>query len=400
MYYGIIFLLLSLIALYCFFYPETVYFKKFKALAFLLLLFTSGLRYETAVDCYTYERYFNSIDQVYKIFNYGFSGLFEKFHGEPAFTLLNSIVKTFTNDVQVLFFIISLITTTLLFKALQIFCEKKYFHLSILIYFATIFFILDMSGIRQCLALSIVLYSFKYLNEKRNTRYLLLVALASMFHFSALVFLIAPLLIAKEIKLSSLLIIMSVGICIFMFKIRWLTYSIQSLYSFFPENIVVSKIYAYTIVNAVFTRERHLYIMLFVNIFLGSIILYGRGRFWNKNIINSIFFNLLFAYFFFIFVFWEIFEIGFRFGLYFILGLVYFLPQILNYFKRNSRVFVLGFIILYCFMNVRVFVLEDKSVIPYNPYQNYIVYKALGLKSTGPQRLNEYLLEVEKKQNK
>lgn len=396
MYYGIIFFLLSLIAVYSFYIPSTKYFKIFKAIAFLLLLLTSGLRYETAVDWVNYKRFFEDVNPIFTIFENGLTGFFNEYHTEPLYTLLNSFIRTFTDDIQVLFFVISLITTTLLFKSIQFFSERKYFFFSIMLYYVLIFFVLDMSGIRQCISLNIVLYAFRYLIERKNIRFLLIVVFASLFHFSALIFLFAPLLLGKKIRLSSLLIIMSLGIIIFVFRIRWLTYSIQTIESLYPDNIVVSKIYAYTISNAIYTKEVKIYIMLLINIFLGIVILYGRDRYWKNNVTNSIFFNLLVAYFFFIFVFWEISAIGFRFGLYFILGLIYFLPKIVDFFSKNSRILVLSFIIMYSFMHIRVYILEDKSVITYNPYQNYLIHKIFKIESTGLERRDIYIQDVRK----
>ena len=53
MYYGIIFAILVMFGLYTFHYPNTKYFRIMKCIAFFVLLFTAGFRYETAVDFYS-----------------------------------------------------------------------------------------------------------------------------------------------------------------------------------------------------------------------------------------------------------------------------------------------------------------------------------------------------------
>ena len=91
---------------------------------------------------------------------------------------------------------------------------------------------------------------------------------------------------------------------------------------------------------------------------------------------------------------WEISDFGVRFGLYFTIGLIICLPYINDFFKKTSRVFIVCFIIFYSFINIRPYILEHRSVITYNPYQNYAIYKIFGLKSTGIHRRDIYLDDV------
>ena len=53
------------------------------------------------------------------------------------------------------------------------------------------YFYFSLTGLRQILAVSFILISYKYLREKRLVWFVLLVMLASLFHTSALIFLIA-----------------------------------------------------------------------------------------------------------------------------------------------------------------------------------------------------------------
>lgn len=394
MYYGVIFFLLSIISIYCFYNPSTIYFNKFKAFAFLLLLFTSGLRYETAVDWVNYKLYFENIDYIYNIFDQGFVGFFIKYPKEPLFTILNSIVRTFTDNVQVLFFLISLLTTTLLFKSIQSYTKKKYFLFSILLYYVLIFFILDMSGMRQCIALNILFYSFKFLSENRLKRYLFFVFLASMFHFSALV-LVFGVLLRKKINIYTTLILFIVGMVFFVFRIRWMVYSIESLFSLFSDNYIYLRIWNYTTSESVVSKERPIFIMLFINSFLYLFYLIGRRKYLDKDVVNVIFVNLYTLFILSTLFLWEISDFGVRFGLYFSMGLVISLPYILEFFTNISKSFIVSFILLYCFVNIRPIVLEERSVISYNPYQNYLIYELFELRSSGPERRDIYINELE-----
>jgi len=394
MYYGLIFVLLSLISVYCFYNPTTIYFKNFKVFAFFLLFITSGLRFETAVDWVNYKLYFKNVDYIHDIFNQGFLDFFIKHPKEPLFTILNSLVKAFTNNVQVLFFLISLFTTTLLFKSINNYTQKKYFLFSILLYYVLIFFILDMSGIRQCIALNILFYSFKFLNEKRLKRFLFFVFLASMFHYSAIVFVFGVFL-RKKVNLSIITTLFLVGMGVFLFRIRWMVFSIQSLFSLFSDNNLYLRLWKYTVSESIVSKERPIFIMLFVNSIIYLFYLIGKRKYLNRNDDNFIFINLYSLFILSTLFLWEISDFGVRFGLYFSMGLIISLPYILDFFNNISKSFIVSFILLYCFINIRPYVLEDRSVITYNPYQNYLIYELFDIKSTGSERREIYISDLE-----
>lgn len=394
MYYGVIFFLLSVISIYCFYNPSTRYFNKFKTFAFLILFFTSGLRYETAVDWVNYKFFFENVDYIYNIFDQGFVSFFVKYPKEPLFTILNSIVRTFTDNVQVLFFLISLFTTTLLFKSVQNYTKKEYFLFSILLYYVLIFFILDMSGIRQCIALNILFYSFKFLSDNRLKRYLLFVLLASMFHYSAIIFILGMFL-RKKIKLSILITLFVFGMIIFLFRIRWMVFSVESLFSLLSDNYIYLRLWSYTVSEGVVSEERPIFIMLFINSFLYFFYLIGRRKYLDKDLDNVIFINLFSLFILSTLFFWEIAEFGVRSGLYFSIGLIISLPLMIEFFTKNSKFFIVSFILLYCFVNIRPYVLEHRSVISYNPYQNYLIYELFEIKSTGTERRDTYVRELE-----
>lgn len=393
MYYGVIFLLLSLIAVFCFYCPTTRYYKILFLLAFMLLFLTSGLRYETAVDWVNYERFFINVDNILYISDYGFSEFLYKYPSEPLFTLLNSAVKVFTDNVQVLFFIISLISTTLVFRSIFHFTEKRYFFFSVLLYYVLVFFILDMSGIRQGLALSIVFFSFKPLSENKFARYFLLILLAGLIHFSAIIFIFGVFL-TKKINTSVIVSIFIIGMMIFIFRIRWMVSSIDALLPLFSNNGVYLTLWAYTTSTAIVSEERPIFIMLFINSFLYLFYLWGWEKHTDRGSIKTIFFNLYTLFILATLFLWEISDFGVRFGLYFSLGLIISLPYMLDFFNKSSRAFVAAFIILYCFINIRPYVLEDRSVISYNPYQNYVVHELFDLKSTGAERRDIYIYEL------
>lgn len=54
---------------------------------------------------------------------------------------------------------------------------------------------------------------------------------------------------------------------------------------------------------------------------------------------------------------------------------------------RVERFTVASFIVLYSLSYAKSYVFESNTTIAYHPYQNYVWYRALGLKSTGPERI-------------
>lgn len=70
------------------------------------------------------------------------------------------------------------------------------------------------SGLRQALALSILLYSYPYLKNKRFFRFALLVVLAAMFHSTALIFLVAYPVYCLKLRIRNLLFLIVVGVVV------------------------------------------------------------------------------------------------------------------------------------------------------------------------------------------
>lgn len=68
-----------------------------------------------------------------------------------------------------------------------------------------------LSGIRQTIALSIIMWSFKYLHNKKLFKFLIVVLIASLYHSTALIFLIAYLFYNIKFKVKNLIIISLCG---------------------------------------------------------------------------------------------------------------------------------------------------------------------------------------------
>lgn len=137
---------------------------------FILAVCFLGLRYEVGTDYQNYER----------IFNYG-----DVFFLEPGNQLLYYIATQFHGDeTKILFFLYSVLTYSFLFLTFQ---NKKFNYAltACLVIIYTLTFLTN--GIRQALAISIFLFSYRYIEERKLLKYTVLIILAVLFHTSLII---------------------------------------------------------------------------------------------------------------------------------------------------------------------------------------------------------------------
>lgn len=86
---------------------------------------------------------------------------------------------------------------------------KKYssnIYISVIVSIALGSFGFALSALRQVLALSLVIISFKYIEERKPVKFTIFVILASLFHNTALIFLVAYFLYSIKFKLKNILL--------------------------------------------------------------------------------------------------------------------------------------------------------------------------------------------------
>jgi hypothetical protein len=153
-----------------------VHFSKIHFQFMLFILFSiSFLRYNVGPDWAAYLAFYNDPAKAKLIVEIGYrslNNLFSSFH-VPYFVFL-AVVSAIT-----LFFIY------------RVGLGLKYKSIFLLCYFSNLFIYYNFSGMRQGIAIAITLFSIKYIYNKDFTKFMLLVILASLFHISALIFVIA-----------------------------------------------------------------------------------------------------------------------------------------------------------------------------------------------------------------
>lgn len=151
-----------------------------KAVWFMVALLTliAGLRAVTVgIDTKTYDA----------VFSYVASGNFKSIYGmEESFLDICALLLTIWENNHFLFVGFAFISHTLcLFRLWK---DREYiaFRWSVFAYYI-LFFAFSLNGMRQFVAMSIVFYATAFVREQKYIRFILMVALASLFHTSALV---------------------------------------------------------------------------------------------------------------------------------------------------------------------------------------------------------------------
>ncbi|KRE97087.1 capsular biosynthesis protein [Paenibacillus sp. Soil766] len=129
---------------------------------------------------------------------------------EIGFGILQMILKSFTEDPQLLIFLTALVTNVLIVYVLYKY--SRLFEISIYIYITSGLYIVSMNGVRQFLASAIVFAATKYLFEGKWLRYFLVVAFASTFHQSALILIPIYFIVRRKAWTSSTFVLLSMAV--------------------------------------------------------------------------------------------------------------------------------------------------------------------------------------------
>lgn len=114
-----------------------------------------------------------------------FTWEYVKTQDDMGFAILQMILKSYSDDPQILIFTTAFITNLLII--IGFYKYSRLFELSVYVYVTGGLFLVTMNGIRQCLAAAIIFSATKYLIEGNWLRYILAVTFASFFHQSALI---------------------------------------------------------------------------------------------------------------------------------------------------------------------------------------------------------------------
>lgn len=171
-------------------------------------------------DSSNYHAIFYSVDLLYTQFKYGnfFTSL------EPGCLLIIVFLRrifeiNYVTAILVVFSFTSLILKSTLIKKLSINPFLVY-----LFYFSHYFFLSEMTQIRMGLATSIFFFAVTYLLEGKRIRYVFLILLATMFHYSAILYLAVLFISTQKRNRLFYLIIISMSIVFAFIRIPFFDY--------------------------------------------------------------------------------------------------------------------------------------------------------------------------------
>lgn len=169
----------------------------FMLVTWLILGLVSGLRWGVGTDYWQYSVNYS----LYRDSSWGNISIFD----EPGIKIISKISSSIYNDYTLMFLIISLLTVFLIEKT--IFENSRMITLSLLLFVFTGVWHGTFNIIRQYIAAAIIFSGHKYIVEKQFFKYVLICILASLFHISAIVFLLLYFIPKKKIKNRHLVLI-------------------------------------------------------------------------------------------------------------------------------------------------------------------------------------------------
>jgi len=163
----------------------------------MIIILVSGSRYGVGVDYENYENifyYINGFSNKITLDINNISGL------EPGFVLLNKLFG-FSNNGFIAVNIVLVALTMWAFHSAILKLPSKYQFFAYFILVTHAFIFLMQNQMRQACAISVFIYSIRYINEIKINRYLLINFLSAMtFHYSALV--VLPLYFITKFELT------------------------------------------------------------------------------------------------------------------------------------------------------------------------------------------------------
>lgn len=336
-------------------------YKKYFIILCVVFTAVSFFRFNVGTDyLYTY---------VYKYNIIKLSG--NDAHFELLFYLLVKLFILFKISPIVLIQLCSLVTIPLFFNFIYNNLKKEYWFMGVLIFMISTIYFATMNTIRQYLAISIILYAYKYLKEQKYKKYFLFLLLACGFHYSSILAII-PLVFNfffKEGKKDKILLVFYL-VSLFLFFLD--TNKLLSIIHY----ISPSK-YKYFFDLSYFPRNN----MAFLKIIVPNILLIL--LFINKEKIKKYdkSFYLYFIPFLFYIIIYNVFyglELFKRVILYYECFIILIIPVLTNFYKNNPikikkhkinnsyKIFALCNIGYYLVLTIyRIFLTGGHQVVPY-----------------------------------
>lgn len=172
-------------------------------MVFIPLLLVSALRGpNVGTDTENYLYGFKLIKEA------AFNEVFNVVRYEPGYVLLVKFISLLVDHEQVLLIVTSIIVLIGIF--IFIYLNSPNVMLSVFLYLALYLYFFSFNGVRQAIAMSIVVSGFHYILERKFLKYLLIIILASLFHQTSIIFIIFYFFYGIKVNLKNVFFILGV----------------------------------------------------------------------------------------------------------------------------------------------------------------------------------------------
>ena len=155
-----------------------VSYKKFIPLVVIFVFTFLGMfRYEIGTDYDWYVILFNQVT-------------LNDEYPEPSFLIIVEILRYFHMSYQSLFLVYELLIMTFLWLGIRRYTKDTEIKMLILALFLCLQYFFSLTGIRQALSMVLVFWGYQYCLERKLLKYLLVVFIATAFHYSAIITLV------------------------------------------------------------------------------------------------------------------------------------------------------------------------------------------------------------------
>lgn len=317
--------------------------KLFLFISFIIAWLPMALRYYVGTD---YEHYID-------FYKYISAGVFKAgVDIEPGFWLINIIAHLFNFDYQFIIAISSLITFALFYIGLVSYRRDVNIGIATFI-LLTSYYPFICNGIRQSIAMAFVFVSYKYIAERKLLKFLLLIFLGALFHYTIICvipfyFLVGKVGLTKWMKIEILILEIIIML------------NLEKVFGIFVNSLAIFEKYNFYSVNSV---KFGFGILIYVFIYLFFYFVLYKN---NDSKLNAVLIDILLVGFIFAYVGTGV-SYGGRLVLYFNMAYILIWPQIIKLLDKRLRIISIIMLVVVCsaFWYNSAVTLGNSETIPY-----------------------------------
>lgn len=346
---------------YFLFFILFIFLSNFKLKRTNLLIFLCFL----AFTCLRYDVGWDYIEYVALIESNTIEILESRF--EPLSKIV-FLVSSYINFFPLAFIFFSFTTLYLVYLFIKYYSNDKL--LSWLVYYSMpLFFFASLSTIRQSIAMSVLLFSFRYLDQRRNCLFIFSIILASCFHISAVLGIFLFILYNYPLKKHF-------GIFLVLISFFFSAYLKSYIIDFESSNILLNRFILFYVGSEIPPPSILQYLYFFL-VFI-TYLLYDKLVSINKNNIKFI------SFIYFGIIIYNILSFepvsALRISAFFLIYWVVVIPDFIRIHSLSNQIILRNFVILfylsmsffYLFLNIDAYRTNNQSKISFLPYKTWL----------------------------